>query len=179
MGVLRLSLAGTVILVLLGGLSGVVAAQAGSDVVLGPTYAWVTSVSSECTPGSGTNTSVAGIDRHRDLLITCADTWSDARVSGTKSVVYNDDCFGTAPCLYWGTQEIVGPEGTWIGWFNGTLDPDRGATAYLVMIGTGAYEGLTFVSHAMGPFNEPGVAYGLIYEGAPPPGSAPVAAAGG
>ena len=56
-------------------------------------------------------------------------------MSGTKTVLYNDDSFGTAPCLYWATQDIVGPDGTWTGWVNGTLDPERGATGYIVMTG--------------------------------------------
>jgi hypothetical protein len=179
MQALRLSLVGMVTLALVAGVSGVVMAQDVSEVASGPTYTWVTAIESACSAEGGTSDTQGGVERHRELLITCADTWSDPRVSGTKTVVYNDDCFGEAPCLYWGTQEIAGPDGTWTGWFNGTLDPERGATGYIVMTGTGAYEGLTFVSHAMGPFNEPGVAYGLIYEGAPPPGAATAAAAGG
>jgi hypothetical protein len=158
----------TITVALLAGSAGTVAGQ--SDATDATPAVWVTAIEADsaCSAEGGTSDSEGGVERHRDLLITCADTWSDPRVSGTKTVTYNDDCYGTAPCLYWGTQEIVGPDGTWTGWVNGTLDPERGATGYVVMTGTGAYEGLTFVSHAMGPFGEPGTAYGLIYEGPPP-----------
>ena len=158
----------TITVALLAGSAGAVAGQ--SEETDATSAVWVTASESACSvEGEGTISSEGGVERHRDLLVTCADTWSDPRVSGTKTVTYNDDCCGTAPCLYWATQEIVGPDGTWTGWANGTLDPERGATGYVVMTGTGAYEGLTFVSHAMGPFGEPGTAYGLIYEGPPPP----------
>jgi len=70
---------------------------------------------------------------------------------------------------------VVDPDGMWSGWFNGTVDPDRGATGYVVMVGSGGYEGLTFVCHGLGAFGEPAVSYGLIYEGDPPPTSATLA----
>ena len=70
---------------------------------------------------------------------------------------------------------VVDPDGMWNGWFNSTVDPDRGATGYVVMVGSGGYEGLTFVGHGLGAFGEPAVSYGLIYEGDPPPTSATLA----
>ena len=45
--------------------------------------------------------------------------------TGTKTVTYNDDCYGTA-IYYWATQEIEWAERTWTGWANGTLGPKRG-----------------------------------------------------
>ena len=60
-------------------------------------------------------------------------------------MVYNDDCYPAyAPRVYWGPEELVGPDGMWSGWFNGTVDPDRGATgygatSYVVMVGSGGY----------------------------------------
>lgn len=138
---------------------------------------WVTMNSSECEVlEGGETTSEDDVERYRGARISCAEQWSDPRVSGAKSVVYNDDCYeGGAPCLYWGTQELVGPDGSWNGWVNGTLDPERGAAGYVVMVGSGGYEGFTFVSHALGPMGDAPASFGLIYEGGPPPTTAPPA----
>jgi len=137
----------------------------------GAAATWVTMNSSECEVVEGGDTTSEGdVDRYRGARITCAEDWSDPRVSGTKSVVYNDDCYeGGAPCVYWGSQELIGPDGAWTGWMNGTLDPDRGAVGYVVMVGSGGYEGLTFISHALGPMGEPPAGFGLIFEGEAPP----------
>ena len=134
---------------------------------------WVTFVEEECTVEGETHTSGsdAGVAWIRDLPLACEVTYSDPRVSGAQSTLYNEDCFGPAglPCVYWATHELVGPEGTWSGWTNGTTDPERDATGYTVMTGSGDYEGLTFVSHAAGPFGETPTGFGIIFEGDSPP----------
>ena len=106
---------------------------------------------------------------HRGLSISCTDDLGDARLSGPSVKLYNDDCYAGAGCVYWGTQELTGPDGTWTGTFNGTTDPQGSGGSYQVLVGTGGYEGLTYVGLAIGQFGEPPRVFGRIYEGDPPP----------
>ena len=167
MRTLRLSLVGPVILVLLAGLGSVVVAQDDEGGAV-----WVTLMDEQCSaPDDAVFTSgdEDGKAWLRDYPLDCTVTWSDPRISGTRTTVYNDDCLGDAPCVYWGTHELAGPDGTWSGSSNGTTDPDGNATGYTVLIGSGGYDGLTFLAHAMGPFGEPPSGFGIIYEGDAPP----------
>jgi hypothetical protein len=98
-----------------------------------------TQVSSDCEVVSGAHeSSEGGVARLRGSHITCAEERSDPRLSGTKTVVYNKDCSeGGAPCVYRGSQEVTGPDGTWSGWANGLIDPHHGATGCVVMVSSG------------------------------------------
>ncbi len=167
MRTLRLSLAGTVILALLGGLSVAVVAQ---DQGVEPT--WTTLVEEQCMlaeDDAHTSETDGKLTRVRDYALACEVMFTDPRVSGMRSTLYNEDCLGSFPCVYWATHELAGPDGTWSGWTTGTVDADRTAIGHSVLTGSGAYEGLTFVWSAIGTYDEPPIAYGLIYEGEPPP----------
>jgi hypothetical protein len=106
---------------------------------------------------------------HRGLRITCTDDLGDPRLSGPSVKVYNDDCYEGAGCTYWGTQELSGPDGMWTGTFNGTTDPEGSGGSYQVLVGMGAYDGLTYVGLAIGQFGEPPRVFGQVFEGDPPP----------
>jgi hypothetical protein len=103
------------------------------------------------------------------LPFNCEVTYSDARLSGTQTTLLNERCFSTGGCINWGTQQLVGPEGTWNGWFTGTEDPRGNTNLHIVLTGSGAYEGLTSIRHATGRFYKPLTQTGLVYEGDPPP----------
>ena len=167
MRMLRLSLAGTVTLALLGGLGGAVLAQSEGDA----SAEWLTFIEQDCTVGDHEPaTVVGGVEQLRGMPITCDVTFSDPRLSGVQSNVFNQDCFQSSGiCVYWGSTETVGPDGTWSGWFSGSMDPDRYGRGYIVLTGAGGYEGLTNVRHAMGPIDEPPIEVGVIYAGDPPP----------
>ena len=69
-------------------------------------------------------------------------------------------------------MDLVGPEGTWSGWFDGTEYNWTGESKTdlnIVLTGSGAYEGLVTVQHATGPFWGPMTLAGVIYAGDPPP----------
>ena len=171
MRTLRLWLAGVVILVLLGGLGGAVMAQSSEpEVAAGSAHEWVTPVSRTCSdPDQSVNTgSGGGFVWFRDWTYRCQENLSDPRVTGALTGHYNDDCWGDGYCIYWGTEELVGPDGTWTGAYHGTTQPGNVQTSYKVMTGSGDYEGLTFIWHGTGTQGSVD-GHGLIYEGATPP----------
>ena len=148
MRALRLSLVGTVMVMLLGGTFVTVVAQE-PTVATGPESTWVTFVSEECgeLPGVHVGTDGLGDGFHwvRGYWGTCEMTFSDPRVNGTMTGDYNDDCVGLR-CVIWGTGKIAGPDGTWSGWYHGMAGAnEREWTSYHVMTGSGGYEGLTFI----------------------------------
>ena len=178
MRTVRLSLVGTVILSLVGGLGSVVMAQSEPEVATGPEHAWVTLVSEDCDfAGQDSSGEGDGFTWYHGGTYTCDLVFSDPRVSGTLTGVYSDNCFGAAglPCVFWDSEEITGPEGTWTGGVWGTVQAgEPQATSLKVFTGSGAYEGLTFLLHGVGVLGEQDF-YGLIYEGnlPPMPGLAP------
>jgi hypothetical protein len=181
MRTLRLSLVGTVILVLLGGLAGVALAQ---DEPMEPALVTGTEI---CTGGAIETTQMedytllhaTGPEGH------CTITASDPRVSGpsTEGDMW-DACFLMGPddppfypsgCIYWGDYGIEGPDGSWVGTWTGVDDPALGKASYLILLeGTGAYEGWSFVVHWLDPFTGAPLTFsGLIYEGPLPPWEPP------
>ena len=166
MRTLRPSLAGTVTMVLLGWSGGVMAQEADAPAV------WVTGPETQapCEVGDVETVIDDGpITGHRGLSITCTDDLGDPRLSGPSVKLYNDDCYEGAGCVYWGTQELTGPDGSWTGTFTGTTDPEGSGGSYQVLVGTGGYEGLTYVGLAVGQFGQPPRVFGRVYEGDPPP----------
>jgi hypothetical protein len=187
MRTLRLSLVETVSLGLLVGLGGGAAAQetdVDPTVWLTPTKEDVFSVLGvrldENEPGckraedAATRTSMPdGGYEVLGLPFICEVTYSDPRLSGTQTTLWSERCFSAGGCINWGTQEIVGPDGTWSGWFTGSEDPDGNTNLYIVLTGAGDYAGLTSIRHATGRFWKPLDQVGLIYQGDPPPILAP------
>jgi hypothetical protein len=182
MRTLRLSLVGTVILALLGGLSGAVVAQSeeASEPTLNPdmlaTAIFDGTASCQVVGfGTQTETDLWGSVR-RDFVSECTETMSDPRVSGTSTTTWDADCsfFG---CVTWGTFELVGPDGSWVGTFTHTLGHGEGdllvgdlqfGTA--IGEGTGAYEGWAYVAHSTSsdPYMKRTVE-GFVFPGDPPP----------
>jgi hypothetical protein len=180
MRTLRLSLVATVILMLLGGLSGAVVAQSPSPLAQGDEDApvWVKLLTrgdlriegspSSFEPGAGFAKTV------RDIPVGWDNsTYSDPRLDGSQHFLYNEDCSEDGICVSWGTVEIAGPEGTtWTGWVHEIDDADTDGVDdtswHLVLTGTGPYEGLTAILFSLGVWEQFPNEYGVIYRGDPP-----------
>ncbi len=167
---LRLSLAGMVVLVLLGGLTlAALARSGGPDTMTGQSAAWVTFIDQSCSAEEVALEQDGDIQRMRAVRTTCEVTFDDPRVSGTATTLGNYDCHATVGCTTWGTQELVGPDGSWSGSFIGTIDLAFTERATSVWTGTAGYEGLTFIANAVAPLGEIPTVVGIIYVGGAPP----------
>ena len=179
---LRLALAGTLGLVLLGGPGGVTMAQDESEAIEVPAPAIVTGtavLADHCRiTSSGEDLDEPGVHRWRDMRWECRIQASDPRVSGTYSVVLNGDIWETPDAgITWGTSRLDGPDGGWDCSFTGIGDPYPSSPVddlYLwVCPGTGDYQDLTWVWYwgqdgAEG-FGDGVNIVGFIYQGDPPP----------
>jgi DNA-binding beta-propeller fold protein YncE len=161
---MRLSLAGTVILALLGGLGVVTLAQADTD-------------SAKVTHFTGTRVSAVdgtidesweadGIGHARGYHATETIEWSDPRLPSELQIVQNVDALGQGAVVT-GATLLEGAEGYWTGGFTAYCDPDSDCHGMNTITGHGAYEGLSAVFHgfwAAGPGSD-WVFDGVIYEG--------------
>ena len=169
MRTLRLSLAGTIMLVLLGGLG--VAALAQAEPGYSTDGTWMSLTQEQCVPTTllDRTNQANGDYQVRGLGVTCAAPGEDERFGSPMKIVLNEDCFADGGCVNWGTIAQPGADGAWSGWFAGTEDPDASTYLTIVMTGSGDYEGLTHIRHATGPFHGPLDHAGVVFEGAPPP----------
>ena len=95
---------------------------------------------------------VAGGTRERVRERTARSEMSDARLTGTVTVIDNADRFKAGPDTFlgdvlWGTVAIENDQGTWTGPLTGTSDlsaDGRGVT-HIELVGAGAYAGLSAV----------------------------------
>ena len=168
MPTLRLSIAGTLILALLGGPGGAVLAQEDAG---GPVT--VVTGTEEChmtTPGV-TTMGEDGVERYRGHISMCEPDTSDPRMNGPYEMVWETDCYPDGRCVMWGTTKTVGdgPDG-WQGRMMGWVEEDGSTSAVGYFDGYGANEGLTAVSGGSGGdlsgFN---TVSSLLYQGDPPP----------
>jgi hypothetical protein len=69
-----------------------------------------------CTGPGDTRTYGEGWFRG-DQTLECTSAMDDPRVTGPGTLGRNYACYPAANqgCIYWGTTEIVGPDGTWVG----------------------------------------------------------------
>ena len=166
MRTLRLSLIGTVILMLLGGVGSAVAAQEAH----GDTYVTGTA---QCGLAPGrTMQEDDAVELHlfRD---ECTLTSSDPRLSGSGVYDIQQFCLKEDAghvCMGWGTSEVTGPDGTWVGSLGYVEDPSRtGLASWGVQEGTGAYEGWTYWYHIPDLMAPSAPEFGILYQGPPPP----------
>lgn len=146
MHALRLSLAGTVLLALLGGLGGVVVAQADEEVHHGPFFAEFDDVSMsdpvwEAGPGFGRTSDWEVV--YEDVVAT------DPRLSGTWTVILNGHGMGSFDDpdrfgVYTGTARLENEGGAWVGEvLNFNSEPYE--RVRMVVEGEGAYAGWTAI----------------------------------
>jgi hypothetical protein len=166
MRTLRLSLVGTVILVLLGGVGSAVAAQEADGSV------YVTGTA-ECYEPPGRTVQQDGAVELHLFRNECTLTSSDPRLSGPGVFDIQQFCLKEDAghvCMGWGTSEVTGPDGTWVGTSGWVQDPSRAKLpAWGVAEGTGAYEGWTYWYHIPDLMAPSSPEYGILYEGPPPP----------
>jgi hypothetical protein len=170
MRTLRLSLVGTVILVLLGGLGGASLAQMDEDA--DAVYVTVTAEPREADAGSV----VRGdpLYRSRDGVNVYDLEASDPRLTGTFSAFWNVDVdIDTQHGVMWGTTRIENDGGTWEGPFTGmeyeAADGGLFATSG-VMVGGDEYAGYAFY-YQLDARQHSGVVdrwHGVVYKGQPP-----------
>ena len=172
MRTLRLSLVGTVILMLLGGLGSAVMAQADGEAgpftpVTGTRLSFTTDTSEE-------EWSVEGAVGHaRDFKFLETVEWSDPRLPSDVLNVLNFDMhvigqFQDLPLT--GAVLLQGSDGYWTGSLTGFCDQQETCHVMETLTGHGAYEGL--FATILGGDAEAGAQYmyeGMIFEGEMPP----------
>jgi hypothetical protein len=173
MRALRLALARTLILMLLGGVGGAVVAEGD-----------VATASDLPHPVSGTlqyggafapmtTTQAEGRFLQRGYGAYDRIEMDDARLSGTLWHVWNRDFiwgpkkYETEGEVLTGTVELVNDEGSWVGRMRGyvTQRPERHFW-HIELTGTGAYDGLSTLLYAEGYFNHE--VEGFVFPGALP-----------
>jgi hypothetical protein len=182
----RLSVVGTVMLVLLSGLRGAVVAQ--SDEAAGPvTHGPMTEVAGTATCPTAdlgnTTTDANGVTHYRGGTFVCTMRTDDPRVSGTHtSGEWSIDWWGEADLssgalVQWGTPRLENAGGAWEGSGSGVYSSDRGDIIAFWYKGTGGYAGLGYFELWTG--FQPWTIRGLVFPGDPPipAGSPPVAVA--
>jgi hypothetical protein len=162
----RLSLAGVVILMLLGGLSGAVVAQMDAD----PEAVYFTATG-EVTEGvPGMLSKGGGLWSWRDGAWTLELEASDPRASGTLSAFANaDHDIETWHGIEWGTLRIENAGGTWVGPYTAMAHkPPEGAftVGSGMLVGEGDYAGYTM--NLCFDSSPVGKVHGVIFKGQPP-----------
>jgi hypothetical protein len=173
MRTLRLSLIGTVILVLLGGLGGAALAQMDADA--DAVYTTLVSLN----PVSADTGSVLETDTlysSRDGTLVGVQEWTDPRMSGEATTTFHVDVdLDTGQGLMWGTVRLENDGGTWEGPFNGMVYEPPGEDGLYMnagwMTGDGDYAGYTFYWEEHGEQNGGPIStlHGVIYKGEPMP----------
>ena len=102
----------------------------------------------------------------------CTATMSDPRVNGTWESDIQEACFKlpNEPCMLFGTMEIVGTDGTWVGTWGSVNDVTLSKfPTWGVMEGTGGYDGWTYVLFTPDQIDPNAVVTGILHEGPPWP----------
>lgn len=181
MRTLRLSLAGTITLALLGCLGGAVLAQdepaAIEEVGRPDEEAPVTATHVTGTPVDHSSddsavenwTDERGVEHFYGFRAFSTNEWSDPRLPSETAMVENYDIYQKDD----GTQvvglsaiRLDGPHGSWTGTATSLYSMSDGTgSGFVVLTGEGAYEGLFAVLHG----EPPGGWDGYIFEGQMPP----------
>ena len=176
MRTLRLSLVGTVILALLGGLSGVVVAQSEEPDPMAPATATIEITSrQEVSPGT-VRTDASGVVHIDGVHHEHVWESTDPRLSGTVTYRGNWEAFPDVPMqIESATYEVVNEGGRWFGPATALAGPSLGNTDTVLLPGEGAYEGLTAYVLMDGSTDPPKI-HAAIFPGEMPPVPEPVSA---
>ena len=184
----RLSLAGTVIIALLGGLNGAVVAQTTDMAELPDGPASVTGTVFDGREHQGATKSLdADRARHRGVVYVDPIEMDDPRLSGAMWQAWSLDTLPDADGRYLteqgslisGTAEIVNEDGSWVGTLRGYIDPaTRDIHYHAELGGTGAYNGYSALLYAKGPstMDVEGFIFPGTLPGYPDPVEVPIAA---
>jgi hypothetical protein len=178
MRTLRLSLVGTVIVVLLGG-TGVVLAQDEAEEPVTATRVMGT-VTSGTTESGGEWSALDGVITNRGAAYGHVVEWSDPRLPATMRFSENVNRYNLGDAgaiIFVGNIRFEGPEGAWTGSEYGFAEESEAGFVpqprVMLLTGDGAYEGLTAVLQRRyesddTSFTHP-VLEGYIFEGELPP----------
>jgi hypothetical protein len=115
---------------------------------------------------SGTATQAGAVVQVRDRAVSSADTMSDPRVTGIGAIRANADSYGSV-AIQWGVYRLENADGAWEGTWTGALWDDQRITDVTGwLVGSGAYEGLTYRFQVRG--SDILEVEGIIYPGSPP-----------
>lgn len=85
-----------------------------------------------------------------------------------QQVCYKDA--GPRACMQYGTVEIEGPDGSWVGTWDAMFDGTfTRLPTWMALEGTGAYDGRSYWLFTPSQWDPKAEASGIIYEGPPPP----------
>jgi hypothetical protein len=184
MRTLRLSLAGMVILALIGGLGGVVVAQDGDEPATTATYVTGQQTDAREVAG-GTYSGADGIDRNRDAVFVDTIEWSDPRLPSSMWISENLDMHALGDdreAWAWaGTIRLEDEVGAWTGLEYGMGEWVGDGLALrprvMMLTGEGAYEGLSAMLQRRWDPDDPtyhATVEGYIFEDQLPPMPEPV-----
>ena len=170
MRTLRLSLVGTVIVTLFGGLSVAVVAQ--SEDEPGPATEITGTVIDYKQFGRGEFTDM-GTFYQRIGEADWPMEWSDPRMPGTLHVEWSRNEYpmpgtSTDSTVFWGTFSLDGEAGSWCGPFRGVAYTDGAFDIQATLEGDGAYDGQMAILNADWTGFSGWDMRGLILEGQPP-----------
>ena len=177
MRTLRLSLVGTVILALLGGMGGTVVGQ---EPILDPRVTAVSGTVTAATPDTADEEWWVedAIGHARAYKVSEAVEWSDPRLGDGVMWSLNFDMYELSQSKQMpvtGTAWIRGPDGHWTGTSTGFCDPYGDCRSMIVLTGHDGYDGLFATILGAGNDAKGESAYeGLIFEGEMPPMPDPV-----
>ena len=181
MRALRLSLAGALVMALLGGLVGAVVAQDGDE--SGPTITPFTGlrVNEMGDVSEEEWTEEDGVGRARTYKLRENVEWSDPRLPSEVLNVLNFDMYDIGElrnAVIRGTTLLQGTDGYWTGESWGFCDADGDCFGLTALTGHDAYDGLFAVLREV-PLEDPDargiIGYeGIIFEGEMPPMPGPV-----
>jgi hypothetical protein len=169
MRTLRLSLAGTLTLALLGGMGGAVMAQMDAE----PEAVYFTASGPYTDYALGATSAGNSLYSSRDGFYAFDVEATDPRVSGALTVFYNADVdTDTGHGIQWGTLRIENDGGTWEGPFTGMeYEPPEGdfVAGSSMMVGDGDYAGYTlYLQGDMTQFGPAHDLHGVVFKGQPP-----------
>ncbi len=105
--------------------------------------------------------------------MTCTETASDPRVSGTSTIVTAGQTWGEgspAAGTGWGDFTLTGPEGAWTGRSYDIASSSGVVQTMTVAVGDGPYVGWTYARSATTAADGTVVITGILMTGGPPPG---------
>ena len=168
---LQLSLAGALIMALLGGLGGAVLAQSESDTRV--TVVTGTLVDQVADDSQLEFTSEDDVNTGRGMRFVETYEWSDPRLPAVKTTILNFNSYPGGEAgrgvMSQTTNRLDGPDGSWVGTATAMQFPDMRGIGQDIYIGEGAYEG-----HVAVLICDTEGCEGMIFEGELPPVPEPV-----
>lgn len=179
MRTLRLSLAGTVILMLLGGMAAMAVAQEDPAAMQAPHQVTGQGWPATWRPGVSERDAERGVLKRYGWQFSDRVEMDDPRLTGTLWSVWNTDVTGAPSKVHAGTAALVSDGGSWIGTGLGYRGPENDhRRLFLELTGAGDYAGYSALLYWHVREDKVGAVPwdidGLVFAGALPPYPDPV-----